>query len=108
MEATPAAAFKVTEPHLLLEFLVITFDAPAQFGEIDEPLDVDLRRERRQPILCRLLFAFGPLDQQPFLLQGCRIDPCMPGANTHTREARPQPISRTFSPLDRLPRTLRQ
>ena len=37
MEATPAAPFVVTEPDLLLEFLIVALDAPAQLGEIDQP-----------------------------------------------------------------------
>ena len=37
MEATPAAPFIVAEPDLLLEFLIVALDAPAQLGEIDQP-----------------------------------------------------------------------
>ncbi len=36
VEASPAAAFVVTEADLLLELLVISLDAPAQFGQVDE------------------------------------------------------------------------
>ena len=36
MEATPAAPFKVSESHLLLEFLIVALDAPAQFGGVDQ------------------------------------------------------------------------
>ena len=36
MEAAPATALEVTEPDLLLELLIIAFDAPAQFGDVDE------------------------------------------------------------------------
>ena len=36
MEATPAAPFIVAEPDLLLEFLIVALDAPAQFGGIDQ------------------------------------------------------------------------
>ena len=32
MEAAPAAAFVVTEPDLLLEFLIVALDAPAQLA----------------------------------------------------------------------------
>jgi hypothetical protein len=37
MEASPSAPFVVAEPDLLLEFLVI--DAPAHFGDIDQPTE---------------------------------------------------------------------
>ena len=36
MEAAPAAALEVVEPNLLLQFLVVAFDAPAQFGQTHE------------------------------------------------------------------------
>jgi hypothetical protein len=32
MEAAPSAAFEMTEPNLLLKFLIVAFDAPAQLG----------------------------------------------------------------------------
>ena len=32
VEAAPASPFEVAEPSLLFEFLIIAFDAPAQFG----------------------------------------------------------------------------
>jgi hypothetical protein len=36
----------VAEPNLLFEFLVVTFDAPAQFGGVDELMERDVRRKR--------------------------------------------------------------
>jgi hypothetical protein len=36
VEATPSAPFKISEPDLLLELLIIALDAPAQFGSIDQ------------------------------------------------------------------------
>ena len=57
MEATPSAAFEVSETDLLLEFLIVAFDAPAQLGEVDEFAEVDVGRQRRQPIFGRLGFA---------------------------------------------------
>ena len=32
VEATPATPFLVTEPDLLLEFVIVTLDAPTQLG----------------------------------------------------------------------------
>jgi hypothetical protein len=36
MEPSPAAPFKMPETDLLLEFLVIPFDAPSELGDIDQ------------------------------------------------------------------------
>jgi hypothetical protein len=36
VEAAPSAAFEMAEPDLLLEFLIVPFDAPAQFSFISE------------------------------------------------------------------------
>src|SRR6266849_5609163 len=69
MEATPSASFIMPEPDLLLELLIIAFDAPAQLGGVDQIAECDAARQGRKPILGRLLLALGPLDQQPFI--GC-------------------------------------
>ena len=42
MEAAPASAFEVAEAELLLEFLIVALDAPAQLGEIDQPREADV------------------------------------------------------------------
>ena len=36
MEASPAAPFVVSKPHLLLEILVVALDPPAPLGHADE------------------------------------------------------------------------
>src|SRR3989442_313555 len=36
VEATPSASFIVPEPDLLLEFLIVALDPPAQFGDVDQ------------------------------------------------------------------------
>ena len=38
MEAAPAAAFVMSKPDLLLEFLIVALDAPAHLGKIDKPV----------------------------------------------------------------------
>ena len=68
VEATPSTAFEVAEPNLLLEFLIIALDAPAQFGDVDETAQG--RRLVARVESQYLLGSFspcGPLDQQPFL-----------------------------------------
>src|SRR6266849_6304216 len=106
MEAAPSAPFIVSKPDLLLEFLIVPLDTPAQLGKVDEPAEADVRRQRREPVFGRLGFAIGPLDQQPLLQQQFRDQLVMPDANAHAREARRQPIGRAFSPPNRAPGSL--
>src|SRR5271154_7141955 len=39
MESAPASPFEMGEVDLAFEFLVVAFDAPAQFGRVDENVD---------------------------------------------------------------------
>ena len=66
MKASPTAPFVVAESDLLLQFLVIALDPPAQFGQIDQAFEGDLLGKVGEPVLCRLGFTFRPFDQQPF------------------------------------------
>ena len=66
MEAAPAAPFEMPEPDLLLEFLIVALDAPAQLGDVDQRSKAMFFGKRREPVFGRLVLAFGPLDQQPF------------------------------------------
>ena len=66
MQATPSTAFKMSEPDLLLELKIVTLDAPPELGGVNEATKVDVCRQGREPIFCRLLLALGPFDQQPF------------------------------------------
>lgn len=85
MEAAPAAPLVMAEPEFLLQFLVIPLDAPAQLGEIDETLEGDVVRQRREPVFRRLFRVLGPLDQQPFFAMGLVA---MGGAHAHAGKAR--------------------
>ena len=88
MEATPAAPFVMTEPDLLLEFLIVALDAPAQLGQIDELREADVLRQRGELVFGWLCFALRPFDQQPFRRQLLGDQFVVPDADTHTREAR--------------------
>src|SRR6266853_1552094 len=103
MEAAPSAPFIVSKPDLLLEFLIVPLDTPAQLGKVDELAEADIGWQRRQPIFGRLGFAYGPLDQQPLLRQQFRLELAMSDPNAHAGEARRQPLGRTLSPPDRVP-----
>ena len=65
VEASPASTFEMPEPDLLLEVVIVTLNAPAQLGGVDQIAKRDFRRERREPIfgpLAILLAAILPLD----------------------------------------------
>src|SRR5258707_2909292 len=47
MEAAPPAPFIVSEPDLLLEFLIVSLDMPAQLGKVDELAEAEIRRQRQ-------------------------------------------------------------
>ena len=45
VKATPSAPFKMPEPDLLLEFLIIALDTPTQLGGIDQIAERDVFRK---------------------------------------------------------------
>src|SRR2546427_7827730 len=101
VEAAPSASFIVYEPDLLLEFLIVALDPPAQFGDVDQIAERYALWQRREPIFGRLVFSLRPLDQQP-LFGGVSGD-LVTMSNTKAREPGGQPVACAFSPLDRLP-----
>jgi len=100
MEATPASAFEVAKPEFLLELLVVTLDAPAQLGQIDQTFEGDVVWQGREPVLGRRLLAFGPFDQEPLLAAQFVA---MSGAHAQAGEAGSQPVAGAFAPADRAP-----
>jgi hypothetical protein len=109
VEAAPSPSFKMSQPDLLLEFLIVAFDPPAQLGNVDEPTKRDVFRKRRQPIFGRLLLAFGPFNQQP-LLRPTVGEPVisMRDTNAHPGKSRGQLLPCGFPPCDRALGTLWQ
>src|SRR5882672_6820851 len=109
MEAAPAAPLKMRKPNLLLELLIVTLDAPAQFGEIDQTSKGNILRQCREPVFGRLLLPFGPFDQQPFFRPGlAAIEVAFGDAYTHARKARSERHICPLSPGDRAPSVGRQ
>ena len=107
MEATPSSPFEVSEPDLLLELLIVAFDAPAQLCHLDQPAERDVFRKGREPVFGRLFLGFGPLDQEPFFRPAVgELVIMMRSPNPHARKALGQPFSRTLPPLDRAPGAL--
>ena len=45
VEAAPAPSFKMSQPDLLLEFLIVAFDPPSQLGNVDELTERDVFRK---------------------------------------------------------------
>ena len=70
VEAAPAAALEMPEANFLFKLAIISFDAPAQLGCIDQFAEGDTGVQCGKPVFCRLGFVFGPLDQQPLLGRG--------------------------------------
>ena len=67
MEPAPAPSLKVSQTDLLLEFLIIPLNAPAQFRQINKIRQDGVGRQGREPVLGRPLLALGPFDQAPLL-----------------------------------------
>src|SRR5713101_4025520 len=109
MEAAPSAALEMSEPHLLLEFLIVALDAPAQLGKVHQAMEGDAFGKGREPVFGRLLLAFGPLDQQPLFRSALAALEVTPrNANTHTSKARGQALGGALAPFDRAPSALGQ
>ena len=109
MKASPPTPFKMSEPELLLELLIVALDAPAQLGGVDQSAEGDVFRKGREPVFGRLVLAFRPLNQQPLLRPAVSETAItMRDPNVDTRKARGQPVGRTFPPLDCLPCALGQ
>src|SRR5215210_1754767 len=104
MKAPPAASFIVPETNLLLEFLIIPLDAPAQFRQINKLWQGDLFRQGREPVLGRVLLAHGPLDQAPLLRPHSRTPVvAVSRPHSHSRKARRQRSLGALAPGDHMP-----
>src|SRR3989338_1103088 len=105
MKPAPAAALEMVEPELVLEFLIIALDAPAQLGEADEISEGRRLRQGREPILRGLGLPPRPLDQQPLLRPGRRaLLVAMGGPHPQAREAGAHRAPRPLPPRHRPPR----
>jgi hypothetical protein len=67
VKPSPVATFKVSQPQLLLQLLVIPFDDPAVFGHLDQCWELNRRRQRGYPVFGRFFLPSRPFDQQPLL-----------------------------------------
>src|SRR5438046_10601807 len=65
VKPAPATPFEMVEAHLVLELLVIPFDAPAQQRELHQIAAYGRRRQRRQPMLRGRVLGTRPFDSKP-------------------------------------------
>lgn len=65
MKAAPAATFVMVEAKLLFQLKIVSLDAPAGFGGVDQRLNRGVRGQVGQEIAKRSRVALWPLDQQP-------------------------------------------
>src|SRR5262249_52496686 len=96
MEATPPAPLVMSEPEFLLELLIVSFDAPAQLGDIDQLIESNVFRKIGKPVLGWSLRVSRPFNEQPLFFLASQ-------ANADARKTRRQPLSRALSPSDGLP-----
>ena len=107
MEAAPAASLIVSQAQFLFELLVIALDPPAQFRQINHPIEGGVQRDGGQPVFGGLGLALGPFDQQPLLIP--RFGPpfvAMGGPHSNPGKARGQRSRASLAPGNRLPACL--
>ena len=89
VKTTPTSTFVMGQSEFAFQLLVIAFDAPAQFGFVDENLQRRVLGQGREPIFRWLSFSIRPFNEEPF--QRMRFGPIviMRGwAQTHGGKAR--------------------
>src|SRR2546427_3821945 len=68
MKATPAPSLVVAQAEFLFKLLIVSFNATAHLGGIDQIYQRGISGHRRQPILGRFCLILWPFDQQPLIL----------------------------------------
>ena len=105
MKAAPAPSLVVAQAELLLEILIIAFNAPAHLGGLDQIQKRGVGRQRRQPILGRFGLTDRPFDQQP-LLRTWSAQPLLVAvsrADSDRGKARGQFLVGSLAPVHRAP-----
>jgi len=100
MEAAPVAAFVMTQSYLLLKFLIVALDPPAQLRQADHLFERDVFRQIGKPVFDGFGLGRRPLDDEP-LLRSYLVAVSDPYA--HASKARTQRAALSFAPRDRLP-----
>ncbi len=103
VEAPTGAAFKMVQPHFLLQLLVVALHPPAQLRQPHQLLEGSAGQQRREVILHRPLLLSRPLHQQPFLLaRRTPVEVPLGRAHTHRREARGLLAAAALAPTNRV------
>src|ERR1700731_3157035 len=95
MKAWPSSTFKMTETELLLEFLIVTLPAPAQFGRVDQIAERNAFWQGRQPVFGRRILSLGPFDQQPLFCRLLSLFMARCNVNPYAGKPRAEPCFRT-------------
>ena len=67
VKTAPASSFVMTKSEFLLEFFVVALDDPAMFRYAHQIFQLGGLGQSGEPVLGRLGFLAGPLDEEPFL-----------------------------------------
>ncbi len=103
MKSAPPTSLEVSKAELLLEVLVVTLNAPAHLGNVNEMFDRRLFWQCAKPVFGGFELANGPLDKQPFII--ARRSPpiiAVGGPQAQRRKAGTQGATRTFAPRNGL------
>src|SRR5450759_4926258 len=99
VEAAPSSPLEMPKPDLLLELLIIAFNAPAQLGQVDQRPECDVLGKSRKPVFGWFVLALRPLDQQPlFRSAGGQLVVAMRDASAHAGKMRGQLLGATLAP----------
>ena len=89
VKATPTSTFVMAQAELTFEFSVIMFDAPAQFGIIDECGEGRVLGQGRKPGFRGSRLSLRPFDEQPFDRMRCgSCSPARRGARERWRSGK--------------------
>src|ERR1039457_7476483 len=106
VKSPPVAAFIMTQPEFLFEFLIVPLNHPAVLADPDQPFQREFHWQMRQPVTAWLPCTGGPLDQQP-LLWLCAFAVGR-GSDPQCGKSRTQRFFTAFAPSDLVPSFLRQ
>lgn len=87
VETTPDPTFIMGQAKLLLEILVVTFNAPTHFGHSHQTFERGVGRQCGQDVFLRFALPFRPFDQEPLFVPqfGPPVIPVR-RPNTHSRK----------------------
>ena len=109
VKAAPPAPFVIAKAKLLLEFLIIALDPPAQFCDVDQLSKGDVLGHGGKPIFGRLGFVWRQLDQQSlFGARRTQLGIAMRRSHPLRCETRRKPIGAALAPGNGLPRFRRE